>query len=292
VGNALVGAYLNKLGLSYGAIVYLTDAPPDDMQWLNPEDAEKAGITYSLIRPPKSEPRPFIAQPEPQRTSPPVSSSAEQQVSRLVDAYFVYWSQSGTDVESLAPYYADMVSYYGTMTSRDQIMDAKRKFAIRWPVRRYTINPSSLFVQCEGGSCTVTGVVVWDCTSAERAAHSAGTANFALGIVNGLIVSENGTTLTKNADASDQQQASTTVAYTQGRQARIDYERWFAGLPEGGYKDGAAFWAAHRGDKPAPPNCVGTPVSVAGCVTARVRLMPSDIRRNNDKNFWFGWNSL
>ena len=50
-------------------------------------------------------------------------------------AYNAYWSQSGTNVEGLAGYYADMISFYGTMTSRDKVMDAKRKFAIRWPIR-------------------------------------------------------------------------------------------------------------------------------------------------------------
>ena len=46
-GNAFVGAYLRSLDLSYEAIAYLTDAPPDDMQWLSASDAVKVGITYS-----------------------------------------------------------------------------------------------------------------------------------------------------------------------------------------------------------------------------------------------------
>ena len=33
-GNALVGAYLNQLGLPASAIVFITDTPPEDMQWL------------------------------------------------------------------------------------------------------------------------------------------------------------------------------------------------------------------------------------------------------------------
>jgi outer membrane protein OmpA-like peptidoglycan-associated protein len=49
--NALIGAYLSKLGLSYRAIAYLTDAPPDEMHWLTPSDAADVGIIYSLITP-------------------------------------------------------------------------------------------------------------------------------------------------------------------------------------------------------------------------------------------------
>jgi len=45
-GNALVGAYLTKLGFSYRAVAYVTDAGPDNMNWLDPSDAANAGITY------------------------------------------------------------------------------------------------------------------------------------------------------------------------------------------------------------------------------------------------------
>ena len=46
--NALIGAYLNELGLSDKAIYYITQAPPTDMQWLNARDANKVGIVASL----------------------------------------------------------------------------------------------------------------------------------------------------------------------------------------------------------------------------------------------------
>ena len=44
IGNALVGAYLNKIGLPYSAVVYITQAAPDSMTWLSFVDAEKRGI--------------------------------------------------------------------------------------------------------------------------------------------------------------------------------------------------------------------------------------------------------
>ena len=48
-GNALVGAYLTKLGLSYGAIAFLTEAAPGTMNWLHPEDAQRVGIEYVMV---------------------------------------------------------------------------------------------------------------------------------------------------------------------------------------------------------------------------------------------------
>jgi hypothetical protein len=43
-GNAIIGAYLNELGLSYDAIYQLTSAPPHGMYWLTFSDADALGI--------------------------------------------------------------------------------------------------------------------------------------------------------------------------------------------------------------------------------------------------------
>jgi hypothetical protein len=50
VGNALVGAYLNKIGLPYSAVVYITSAAPEEISWLSKSDAEKLGIEVSFYR--------------------------------------------------------------------------------------------------------------------------------------------------------------------------------------------------------------------------------------------------
>lgn len=43
-GNALFGAYLNRLSISESAILYMTHAPPSGMQWLTPDDADQIGL--------------------------------------------------------------------------------------------------------------------------------------------------------------------------------------------------------------------------------------------------------
>jgi len=48
-GNALVGAYLNRIGLNR-AVIYLTQAAPQDMTWLNLGDAERLGIVSAPDR--------------------------------------------------------------------------------------------------------------------------------------------------------------------------------------------------------------------------------------------------
>lgn len=48
-GNALLGAYLSQIGLSQNAILYITQASPNSMQWLTLVDARSYGIDVSLL---------------------------------------------------------------------------------------------------------------------------------------------------------------------------------------------------------------------------------------------------
>lgn len=48
-GNALIGAYLNQLGLSEKAVLYITGAAPEDMAWLTPDEAEDLGIPMQRL---------------------------------------------------------------------------------------------------------------------------------------------------------------------------------------------------------------------------------------------------
>jgi hypothetical protein len=43
-GSAVVGAYLNELGLPSRAIEYMTERQPVDMNWLSFDDADRLGI--------------------------------------------------------------------------------------------------------------------------------------------------------------------------------------------------------------------------------------------------------
>ncbi|MDR3496072.1 MAG: hypothetical protein P4L82_15855 [Ancalomicrobiaceae bacterium] len=46
-GNALVGAYLNGLGLTQKAILFVTSAPPQGMEWLDQKNAGTVGIDFT-----------------------------------------------------------------------------------------------------------------------------------------------------------------------------------------------------------------------------------------------------
>lgn len=51
VGNALVGAYLNRIGLSDSAIIYVTQSHPKEMTWLNVDQARLRGIEVAILPP-------------------------------------------------------------------------------------------------------------------------------------------------------------------------------------------------------------------------------------------------
>ena len=47
-GNALLASYLTQIGLSESAVVYITNAAPTEMTWLNFRDAERVGIDVAV----------------------------------------------------------------------------------------------------------------------------------------------------------------------------------------------------------------------------------------------------
>jgi hypothetical protein len=62
-GNALVGSYLTRLGLSYDAVLYATSAPPDDIKWMTPADARHVGIDVRVLDPGERTEHPATAVP-------------------------------------------------------------------------------------------------------------------------------------------------------------------------------------------------------------------------------------
>ena len=51
LGNALIGRYLTQLNFSEAAVVFVTSAPPEGMNWLTIQNAFHAGISVRLLSP-------------------------------------------------------------------------------------------------------------------------------------------------------------------------------------------------------------------------------------------------
>jgi hypothetical protein len=173
-GNALVGAYLNQLGLPASAIIYITDAPPEGMQWLNFTDAQHYGIDvrpFNLAAPPAAV----------RRTLP--SDLASAQVSTVTKEVYEFVSATNRPSDLSLSYldgkYRDQVNYYGRILSKASVLSDKRAFFRKWPVRNYSIQPASVSVTCETTSiCKAEGVFNWEASG--DILSSKGSATFSL----------------------------------------------------------------------------------------------------------------
>ena len=238
VANALAGAYLNNLQLSFEAIVYVEQAHPDEITWLTIADANRLGITVRVLpsRPgredaPEEEPSeparpaatpapkprhddttsvllPEMTAPEPPETAPALSQ--EDQARRFVAEYFAHWSEAGPEaLRYFEASYSPQVAFYGQTVGRDSLMAGKRSYVQRWPVRVYTARPETVRVFCNEATraCTVTGTVDWDCRNPGRGTESKGAARFLLTVkdMDGgeTILAENGAVLSRDTNHGD-----------------------------------------------------------------------------------------
>jgi len=194
VGNALIGAYLSRLGLSDQAIVYITVAPPDSIQWLKIDDAQALGIdvvlkTFSPDKPSSQIDRPIEPDPSaaasmrPPTVKPTPSQDINDIARNFVSAYFEHWSAPNAEaLQYFRSVYAATIKFDNREIARDALLEAKRKFADRWPNRIYVAEPSSVETNCDQTSrrCQIVGIVEWDCRDPHTGAKSLGRAKFTL----------------------------------------------------------------------------------------------------------------
>jgi hypothetical protein len=195
-GNALVGAYMNRLGLGYGAIGWATDASPDEIAILTPAKAKELGIDVTVLEPnnkqanaqPVAPPQEITARPvTPRGIAPPAenelrvirSSVAEKEVSFLVNLMYARIQSNMAQTYSTA--YWDSASYFGKIVPKTAIITDKQNYFDRWPNRTYTIKSVSP-IKCYGvasnelNECLVSGEVAFEVTNGTK--RSAGTATF------------------------------------------------------------------------------------------------------------------
>jgi hypothetical protein len=177
LGNAILGAYLNQLGLSEKAILYITHAAPTSMQWMSMEEAAEYGIAVAKL--PLADAGPGAADAA---VAQYPEGSPERRASEFVLALLERWS--GPNAELLLflnGLYADKVVYYGKSESRQTVLLTKRRFANRWTQRAYTVRPSSLTATCAGVMvCRVEGTVGWKFQQAKTTSHGVGSFEYTI----------------------------------------------------------------------------------------------------------------
>lgn len=88
--------------------------------------------------------------------------------------------------------------------------------------------------------------------------------------------------------------APVVSSFDQGVSDRIELEQWFGTL-FGDFRRGADWWAANRSAPNSGP-CSGpasgmNPQFIAGCESAKARLVPKDVKRKADVDYRRGWNA-
>ena len=234
VGNALIGAFLDRLGLSFEAIVFVEKAPPKSITWLTERDAGEIGLEVKFVSwngdpphpasTPSVDGSPNVRQPAPPERraasalpfvpprvapgdSPARSSGLDDGTRRLVADYFSHWSEANVEaIDYFADIYGLRVLYYNGPEDHADIIEQKRSFTARWPVRVYAERPASVRTFCNPATttCVVTGIVDWDCRNPASGTRSEGNANFGFTVAwtNGQprIVGEFGSVISRRAD--------------------------------------------------------------------------------------------
>jgi hypothetical protein len=175
VGNALVGAYLTNLGLLENAVMYITQASPDEITWLNETSAKELGIRMQIL---SDDPPDTLLAPAPASAPPPENSPLRKRA----EGFIKYYWENVSDANEFALYYlqsaySPVVLYYSKDTTRDKIMTAKKQFIERWPNRKDFPRRGTLHINCDDATaeCDINGVADYEVVSETRNAHAAGT---------------------------------------------------------------------------------------------------------------------
>jgi hypothetical protein len=175
-GNAVLGAYLDQLGLPEDAIVYITQAAPNSMKWLSMDEAGLHGIDVSLLPPVDGGPP---LEPNVVASKPP--ENLQGRATDFVLSLASRWSGPNADMlRSLDDLYADQVLYHGKLVPRQEVLLDKRRFAEKWPERSYKIRPRSVSTTCDDEIqiCRVRAIVDRELANAKAHAKSRDVASF------------------------------------------------------------------------------------------------------------------
>jgi hypothetical protein len=144
-----------------------------------------------------------VSAPAPTTTTVEPTTTFEEMAFDFLSAINSDWSLPNEQALALMPYYyAPSVTFYGEALSLSEVMAEKWKFAERWPIRSYVVDPSSVSVFCSQISCNVDAAILWSASSSERGADASGVSTWSvvLTLVDGRlrITSETGKTLKRN----------------------------------------------------------------------------------------------
>ncbi len=150
-GNAIVGAYLTRLGYPLGVVVMATEADHTSMAYLTAERAARSGLTYR---------RTAALAPRRRDEGSIGTEGGDRAVSEVMEFYFASANAPPHAMRALAGrLYDERVVYFGEAVSRGELIRRREAYTRRWPhFSLVRAGPPQVSCAAAGARCIVFGV--------------------------------------------------------------------------------------------------------------------------------------
>lgn len=178
-------AYLREMDVDPELLQLSLTTSRDDIRYLTGDEMRRMRVTT-----PEGEPEAEQASPPPPQisTAPPprmdpapraAIKNPELEARSFVEGVIAsHMERDSHALQSVATNYAPTVSYFGQVRRKDEVLEDKRAYFMRWPSRSYWLRPSTVAVNCSVSSCNVTGLYDWSVRSEQRNRQASGSATF------------------------------------------------------------------------------------------------------------------
>lgn len=168
---------LAKYGVSQEVITRMLRTKAEDMYIFSPQEVASLGITRAGNT--SAQTAPTITQKPALPPLQPSSDQAEAQAKAFVLGLILSGSLPANDLLQLSEdAYADSVQFYGKQITRQEVLDDKRQYAERWPVRVSSARPNTIKTSCNAATCRVTGIYDWQVSNPSTKKRLSGVASF------------------------------------------------------------------------------------------------------------------
>ncbi|NSZ00935.1 hypothetical protein G6M70_12800 [Agrobacterium tumefaciens] len=182
--TAQIMTYLVEMDVDPKLLQLSLSVPSDDMRYLTASEMQSYKVTWGSladltesVAASKVAPTTMPATPKTTEAPPPTT---EEKALAFVTAYHDAWSRRNAEALTfMEKVYAETVDFYGKATPKAAVLNEKRTFATRWPVRAYSVQAGSTKVIC-AETCKVDGIVDWYTKRDVGNRISSGSAEFSL----------------------------------------------------------------------------------------------------------------
>ncbi len=166
---------LAKYGVPQDVITRMLRTRSSDMYIFSPEEVADLGIN-KLSSGQQNTPNERVSQ----ATAP---EEAPENAAELAKAFVLGLILSGSlptdDLLELSDNsYAEIVNFYGKQLSKKQVLDEKRHYAERWPIRISSARADTIKSFCSNGLCYVSGIYDWQVSNPKTSKRLTGVATF------------------------------------------------------------------------------------------------------------------